>query len=326
MIKDVLKGFVVAGAMLVTACTSGDHKNLLPSRRPQANLYQRHKTSPDKNILVISLLPPTYEGEFIAERSITSLTRYRDQVISTGYMSDYNFKLEKSPSDVELVRIPNNMSPEKCQDAIVQALDKHLKKYGEVHILEIIGHGRTNTTALGENSPLSPTIDNREMLQALLRYKTASGHMRLADTILLGGCNVMSNLSPEDARLYDKLAKQLNCRIEGSTVTVDARRDNDKGVSGLFVVFDGSKSVAVDTALSQMHFYLAEAVGHGCEDQNTIKTERAWIPRFNRRIKAEGAVSQAVLNNYIEGKEFKTRSRPAEKTRKSQVQRTSDLN
>ena len=312
-INSLLKGFVLAGAMLVTACTSADHTNLVPNRRAQTNLHQVKKSIPEKNILVISLLPPTYDGEFIAERSITSLTKHKEQVLYTGSMSDYNFKLDKAPSDVELVRMTNNISPQNCMDAIVRALDQHIKKCGQPHILEIIGHGRTNTTAIGENSPLSPTIDNREMLQTLLLYKKASGHIRLADTILLGGCNVMSDLSPEDTRLYDKLAKQLNCKIEGSTVTVDARRYNDNGVSGLFAIFDGSKSVAVDTALSQMPFYLNEAVGHGCEDQNTIKTESTWIPRYNRHIKAQGVVSQAVLNDYIDGKGFNTRPQQAKK-------------
>lgn len=289
--------FIAAATMLLGACTTGPQKREA-NHLPHPAHRQVAVTQPPKSRLVVSLLPTAAEGEFIAERNVTAISKHPDHVRHEGGLYDYSFKITRLPEDVALAQIPNNLTSEQCMRAVIDSVDAHLKQHGKLNMLEIVGHGRTNVMALGENSPLSTTIDDKKMLKMLLDYQIKN-KVQIADTILLGGCGVMGDLYPRDASIYNNFAKRLGSKIEGSTITVSAESFNSKGIAGLYAVFDGSESVSVDTALSHIDYYIKDRSEMGndstdYENPRQIEQKSRWMQIFNRSTKLKKRVSRAL--------------------------------
>ena len=242
--------------------------------------------APVKDKLIISLLPGDNHGVLLEERYVTTLTNHPEQVRTSGgdFLPDFVTTL---PQDIDLVRV-SPANKDHIGD-IIKEIDAHVKKHGKLSVLNIVGHGHTNTMALGPDAPTSPTIDDRVLLKAILVYQKTH-HVQVADKIILGGCNVMDHLTAKDANIYNHIAAQLHCKIEGSTISVIGDKLFDTApISGLFAVFDGSHRVKIDQKLSQIAFYIKDqeysnggSTITGLAIAQEIERRSAWIEAYNR--------------------------------------------
>lgn len=289
--KIPFKSMFYAGMILVggAGCTSTSSK---PEEKKPEDI---------KNKLVVSMFDNRYsDGLNIQEKLVAAMADAPDSV---WRMTNKDSVIIKS-SEIALNRLPWDGNPytrdldaAQCIKAVSDSITTHIDKNGRLKLLVVAGHGSTNQMALGNGQVYGPEtpitiISNFELLQGLvdLQEKLQSeGRLqgRLADNIILGGCSVFANLTPEDAETYNDFAKKLG-PITGSTIDIMVmdRKYLKEGIAGNFVVFNGSGPLGTNPKLSDVEGYLSEASQPGTsgyDSREEINSKTEWTKAFNAK-------------------------------------------
>jgi hypothetical protein len=184
-----------------------------------------------------------------------------------------------------------------CKDdremaCIIDTVREHVKKYGTLGEIRLGGHG--DSESIGSSLVgHSDDLDLQGFLFRLQQLQTELG-IKIADRVVFSGCEVFTNLTPEDVNFYRDAAKILGSEIAGPTSTGAVAY----GVmhAARYVRFTPNGKVERDPIMDTPYnpvTYIAIAAGWALEATGlTQDHDASWLDCHKGHTQTEGAACQ----------------------------------